>query len=785
MYYQEIVADPKNVDRVYSMDTWMMVTDDGGKNFRKVGERYKHVDNHALWIDPENTDYLLAGCDGGVYESFDRGATWRFKANLPITQFYRVTPDNDEPFYNVYGGTQDNFTLGGPSRTPSASGILNRDWYVTLGGDGFKTRIDPQNADIVYSQSQYGGLARFDRRSGELIDIQPQVGSDEEPLRWNWNSPLIVSPHSAARLYYAAQRVFRSDDRGNAWKPISDDLTRRIDRNQLEVMGRVQRADAVAKSASTSQYGNIVSLSESPLVEGLIYAGTDDGLIQVQLPEAEGWRKIERFAGVPEMTYVSDVEASLHDADTVYAAFDNHKNGDFKPYLLKSTDRGRGWTSIAGDLPERGSVHTVVEDHVKPDLLFAGTEFGVFFTVDGGEKWVQLEEGIPIISVRDLEIQRRENDLVVGTFGRGIYILDDYTPLRQVDEDLLELEAVLFPVKRTWMFMPSLPLGLRGKSFQGDAYYSAPNPPSGAVFTYYLKEELKTLEKQRHERETEAEEKEEPTPYPTWDELRAEEREEEPAILLTVTDPEGYVVRRLSGPTAAGFHRVAWDMRYPPSEPTRLEAAADDNPFVDPPMGPMVVPGTYTVSLTRRVRDEQTPLGQSQQFETVPLGLATLPARDHEVLLAFQQKIARLQRAVLGAEQAGSEAQQRIDHLKQSARDTPGAGADVATRLLELENRLKDLQVELSGDRTRSSRNEPAPRSIVQRVQRIVGGQWTSTSPPTKTNHDAYRIAGEAFGEVLTELRSLIERDLLAIEDELESAGAPWTPGRLPSWRIE
>ncbi len=784
-YYNEIVADPVNVDRVYSMDTWMMVTEDGGKSFRKVGERAKHVDNHALWIDPDDVDYLLAGCDGGIYESFDRGGNWHFKTNLPVTQFYRVTPDNDTPFYNVYGGTQDNFTLGGPSRTTSTSGITNREWYVTVGGDGFKTRIDPGNPDIIYSQYQYGGLIRFDRASGELIDIQPQTGVDDEALRWNWNSPLIISSHSSQRLYYAAQRVFRSDDRGAAWTPVGGDLTRRIDRNQLEVMGRIQKADAVAKSASTSPYGNIVSLSESPLVEGRIYAGTDDGLVQLLDPDAGDWTRIESFTTVPEMTYVSDLEASLHDADTVYAAFDNHKNGDFKPYLLKSTDRGRSWKSIVGDLPERGSVHSVVEDHVVADLLFVGTEFGVFFSTDGGARWVQLSGGIPIVAARDIEIQRRENDLVVGTFGRGIYILDDYTPLRQVNDALLERDVVLFPVKPAWVYMPSFPLGLRGKSLQGDSFFTAPNPPSGAVFTYYLKDEIKTRKKQRQEREKESEEAGTASPYPTWDELRAEQREQAPAIVLSIADENGNVIRRLTGPTTAGLHRVAWDLRYPPSEPTRLKEPTDENPFRDPRIGPMVAPGTYTVSLARQVDGESVSVAETQRVEARPLGLATLSVSDRGALLAFQRKTARLQRAVLGAVQAGEEAQTRIDHLDRAALDTPDAADDIMARITRLENRLKDLQIELSGDRVRRSRNHPTPPSIVERVQRIVGGQWSSTSPPTRTNLDAFAIAGEAFSTVLPQLQDLIEDELAAIEAELDAAGAPWTPGRVPRWTRE
>ncbi|MCH7780452.1 MAG: glycosyl hydrolase, partial [Acidobacteria bacterium] len=782
-YYQEIVADPLDADRVYSLDTWMQVSEDAGKSFDPVGEKHKHVDNHSLWIDPETTDHLIAGCDGGIYETYDRGATWRFSANLPITQFYRIQPDNDFPFYNVYGGTQDNFTLGGPSRTVSSNGITNREWFIVLGGDGFEPQIDPENPDIIYAQYQNGGLARFDRASGESIDIQPQVDYDQDPLRWNWDSALIISPHSNTRLYYAAQRVFRSDDRGNTWTPISGDLTRALDRNQLETMGRIQKIDAVAKSASTSQYGNIVVLSESTLTEGLLYAGADDGLIQVL--EGDAWRKIESFPGIPELSYVSDIEASRHAADRVYAAFDDHKSGDFRPFLLRSDDRGATWRSSAGDLPERGTVYTVVEDHVDPNLLFAGTEFGVYVTVDGGKKWIRLKGGLPVIAVRDLDIQRRENDLVVGTFGRGIYILDDYSVLRHIDEASLEAGSALYPVKRAWMFMESTPLGLPGKSFQGDAFYTAPNPPVGATVTYYLKETLETRKEKRQKTEKEHEEADDPYDYPTWEDMEAEQREESPLVVLTVTDADGNVVRRLSGSKDAGIHRVTWDLRYPSSRPTRLEPPSFDNPFEDPPRGPMVVPGTYRVSLAQRVDGEWSELAGPVEFEVVALVTATLGAEDRQALLAFQLKVARLQRAVLGAGRAIRETDTRLEHLRKAYEDTPGAALELAGEIRALEDRLADIDKQFNGDRVRGRRNEPTHRSISRRVGRIVSAQWSSSSAPTQTNIDAYHIAGKAFGKALADLQRLIEQDLTALEEKMEQAGAPWTPGRVPRWEME
>jgi photosystem II stability/assembly factor-like uncharacterized protein len=782
-YYQELIADPKRPERVYSMDTWMMVSQDGGASFSRVGERYKHVDNHALVIDPEDTDHLLAGCDGGVYESFDRGTTWEFKANLPVTQFYRVDVDNSFPFYYVYGGTQDNFSLGGPSRTTTAHGIVNSDWFVTNGGDGFQTVVDPEDPNILYSESQYGGLVRFDRKSGEAIPIQPQPPAGEEEPKWNWDSPLIISPHSHTRLYFAANQVFRSDDRGDTWTAVSPDLTDKIDRNALPVMGKVWSVDAIAKNASTSMYGNIVSLSESPLVEGLLYVGTDDGLIQMTENGGGSWTRTELPAQVPEHTYVSRVSASRNDADTLYAAFDNHKEGDFKPYLFKSTDRGTSFTSIAGDLPENGSVYAVAEDDVSPSLLFAATEFGVYFTLDGGTHWIQLKGGLPTIAVRDLAVQTRENDLVLGTFGRGFYVLDDYTPLRAVSAEALQQEAILFPVKRAWMYMEAMPLGLPGKSFQGDSFYTAENPPFGAVFTYYLQDSLETLKEERQSEEKRIEGEGGTLRYPSWDELRAEDREQPPAVLLTVRDNTGAVVRRIEGPTTKGFHRIAWDLRFPDSRPTRLSEPPRDNPFESPPQGPMVVPGTYEVSLAKRVRGVTTELSGPQHFVTEALGTASLPAEDKEALLDFQQQTAALQRAALGAARAVDDTRERLDYMEKAILQTPEADPALLGEVRTLRDRLDAIDVALSGDRTKARRYEPVPPSILARVENIVSGQWSSTSAPTETNRASYRVAADAFEPVLTDLRDLIENGLRELGQELNLAGAPWTPGRLPYWR--
>jgi len=485
-YYQEIFCDPQNADKIYAVDTRTKYTVDGGKTWHILGNRHRHVDDHALWINPANTKHILIGGDGGIYESFDAGKFWDYKENLPVTQFYRVSVDNASPFYNVYGGTQDNNTIGGPSRTTNPGGIFNSDWYITHGGDGFEAAIDPVDPNIVYSQSQYGHLYRMNIVSGEKVGIMPMEEAGENAYRWNWNSPLIISPHDHERLYFACNFLFRSDDRGQSWIKVSNDLSRQLNRDHLTVMGKIQKPNAVAKSASTSQYGNIVSLTESSLKQGLIYAGTDDGLIQITDNGGQTWTSHEQIGGLPEKIYVSCLTSSRHEESVVYATFDNRKSADFAPYIFRSSDYGKSWKKISNGLPDNLPVHSLVEDHIKAGLLFIGTEFGVYFSVDNGEEWNRLSAGLPIICVKDIAIQERENDLVLGTFGRSFYVLDDYSPLRELSKELLEEEAHIFNIKDSKMYFGFNPLGGNGKGNQGENHFSAANPPVAAVFTYLL-----------------------------------------------------------------------------------------------------------------------------------------------------------------------------------------------------------------------------------------------------------------------------------------------------------
>ena len=777
-YYSEIIADPNIRDRVYSMDTYTRWTNDGGKTWKRMSTENRHVDDHALWINPNNSKHFLIGGDGGIYESYDQGNTFDFVENLPVTQFYRVNVDNEFPFYNVYGGTQDNASMGGPSRTISNKGIVNSDWFVTNGGDGFWTAADPNNPDIVYAESQYGNMVRYDRQSGEAIDIRPEPGADELTYKWNWNSPLILSPHSGTRLYCAAERVFRSDDRGDTWTTISDDLTTKADRDKIPMMDKYWSYDAVEKNVSTSQWGMIVSLCESPLKENLLYAGTDDGVVQ-KTEDAKAWTKLSGFDDVPQYTYVSDVVASRHDENVVYVTFNNLKRDDFKPYVFKSTDKGKSWESISGNLPENGSVHTIVEDNINKNLLFVGTEFGIFFSIDGGKKWIQLKSGLPTIQVPDIVLQERENDLVIATFGRGFYIIDNYSPLREVTKELLNNDAYLFPVKDAWMFFES-----GGGYGQGSNFFKAPNPDFGAVFTYYLKDVPKTLKDARHEKEKELFKEGKYIPQPSVDELRKEENEIAPYLIFTIRDEAGQVVRKITSSASKGINRVDWDLRYETSFPVTIK---DDkfNPVAKPRTDKLAMPGKYTVEMSIVVRGEETKLGESREFTAKPLQNTTLPADNRSDLVAFQRKTAKLVQAIVSTERFVNNFKTRVEYIKQALLATPADSFELMKKADALTNELNDILFAFNGVPAKASAEEIPPQKVPlnNRVGMLVFAQWRSTSNVTTTMKQQYDALSAEFPPVLGKAKSLYNTELKYLETQLEQLGAPWTSGRIPEWK--
>jgi hypothetical protein len=712
---------------------------------------------------------------------------WRHFTNLSVTQFYNVEVDNATPIYNVYGGTQDNSTLGGPSRSRSPDGATNNDWFVVTGGDGFVVRIDPNDPNIVYGESQYGGIVRLDRRTSERVSIKPVEGKDEEALRFNWESPFVISPHNPSRLYFGASRLFRSDDRGNTWRAISPDLTRQTNRNLLPVMGRVWPPEAVAQHQSTATWGNISTVSESRRREGLLIAGTDDGVIQVSLDGGANWRKSENPPGLPDYgthgVYVDVVSASKHDDNVAYSLFDNSKNGDFKPYVYKSTNRGGSWTAISGDLPANGPALAFAEDHVNPNLLFVGTEFGLFFTVDGGKKWIRLRNNLPTIPVRDLAIQERENDLVLATFGRGFYVLDDYSPLRALTADVFQKDGHIFAAKPAMIQVPETG---RGRGSQGEQHWMAENPPDGAVVTYWIRESPRTLRQRRQDAARAAEQKKGAPVYPTQAELTAEEDEEAPQTYLTITDSSNRVVRRLTVPGGRGMHRFVWNLR---GVAATLPAAAGGGRGggggggggggAGGAGGSFVAPGTYRMALSRRDGGTTTALGEPQTLTVTADPAVTLTPAQRTSAAEYQERVARLQRSFTGALEQANDMKTRTTAIRRAITEST---ADI--KLLDLavafDRRVTAVQRQLRGDETLRGLESGSPSSIQSRVNSAVAGGRGLSGVPTGTQQTNYTIALEQLNAEIAKLRAL-ETELRKFEQQLEAAGVPYTPGRWPT----
>jgi len=779
-YYQEIEASPVNPDLVYQMDVFLRVTRDGGAGFSILETAYdKHSDNHALVIDPANGKHLLVGTDAGLYESFDEGTTWRHFPNLPVSQFYKVAVSNREPFYDVMVGAQDLGTLHGPSRTMNRDGIRNQDWYVPLGADGYGVAFDPRDPDILYLMWQEGMLYRKDRRSDEGLSIRPMPAAGDPPERWNWDSPILVSPHNPDRIYYGSQRVWRSDDRGGSWTPISGDLTQGLNRYEQQFMGRVWSVDALHDNGAMSKYSTLTSISESPVTAGVLVVGTDDGLVQVSSSAGESWSRAAPLPGLPPRSFVNDVEASVHDGRTIYAAADAHKTGNFAPYLFESTDLGRTWRSIAGDLPKGTIVWAIQQDHVKPDLLFAGTEFGLYFTPNRGTNWFKLSGGVPTISFRDLKLHRRDNDLVGATFGRGVYILDDYTPLREVAAGTLAAEGALFPVRNAWWYVPSQPGQAPSRPELGSDDFTAENAPLGAIITYHLREALTTAREAREAREKPLREQGVDAPFPGFDRLRDEPLESGPKLLLLVSDASGRKVRVLEGPAKPGLHRVSWNLRGPNPNPVNLSPPGCQTPWDDPPRGPLTAPGRYSVELVVVSAAGFRRLGIPQSFEVKPV--PTAPAgTDFIAVAAFQQQAAELQRRVGGAGAELGRVKEQLRHMRAALLQAPRADPALYARIDSVTRSLAGFELLLSGHPARQRLSESEAPSINERVGQVIGGHWETRQMPTSTMRRDLGLATAALEALTRDLTALLEGGLARLEADLAAAGAPWTPGRRP-----
>lgn len=738
-YYVELVASRSDANTLYSMDTYVQWSEDGGATFKRLGEKNKHVDNHAFWQNPSNPKHLILGCDGGIYETWDHGQAWHYKENLPITQFYRVSVDNAEPFYGIYGGTQDNFSLGGPSRTLNDRGIVNSDWYVTQTGDGFESQIDPTDPNIVYAQAQYGGLQRFDKKSGEGVPIKPIEPVGGKAWRWNWDAPLLISPHDSKTLYFAANVVFKSVNRGNSWTAISGDLSRQLDRHLIPVMGKIQGLDAIAYKQSTSMYGTITALHESPKVKGLLAVGTDDGLIHISSDAGANWTKLDKLPGIPDLTFVNDVKWSQHAADVLYAVFNNHKNGDFKPYLMVSKNRGKTWEALSAGLPQRGSTYVIAEDHKDASLLFVGTEFGVFTSTDGGLTWTKLKKGLPTVAVRDIAIQQREDDLVLATFGRGFYVLDDYSPLREIKNDIKKNEAIVLPIKPVVLYHEASPLGYGGAGFLGAGYYMADNPKVGATFTYWVKNAPKTLKEQREE----LEKKNSVAVYPNKEAIRAEADEVKPHLSLVIRSSEGKVVRVLQAKYVNGLKRSTWDGKLARS------GSPDKGSYLAPS-------GSYSLQLLGVQGTKIDTLTKPVSFQVSHLSNLSLPAEKSTDLVLLQSQLDALQQRMDAVSRQMGEVKTRLDRIEKQVDFGVNSPANLRGEVAKVRAEWRSLGLVLDGDELIASKEFETMPGLRDRLSSAAWGAYSMRSDPTQSMKDQRRVVAEQLTELEKQLLNLL-----------------------------
>ena len=762
-YYQELVASPHVLDKIYLMDVRVQVSDDGGKTFYRMSERNKHSDNHSMTFKKNDPNYLLVGTDGGIYESFDDTKSWKFVNNLPLTQFYKLAVDDSYPFYNIYGGTQDNNTQGGPSRTFKSQGITNSDWFVLLGGDGHQPATEHGNPDIVYAQSQQGNLHRIDRTTGEQVYIKPHSDLDEEYERFNWDSPILVSTHDPKRLYFGSQRVWRSDDRGDSWTPISKDLTLNQERLSLPIMGRNQSWDSAWDVYAMSTYNTITSLSESPIDENHIYVGTDDGLIHYTKNNGEEWASmsVDKLPNLPKTSFVNDIKADLHDLNTVYLALDNHKFGDYSPYLYKSQNGGKTWKPIINGLPKETLVWRIVQDHIDPNLLFLATEYGLYFSNNQGEKWIKFSNGLPTISIRDLAIQKRENDLILATFGRSFYVLDDYSPLRNIDSEKSK-EFILFDTREALQYNPVR----SGSSSQGTSFFTSKNPPYGATFTYNLPNSYETLKSKRKKKEAKLNKDNLDIPFPGWVNLDKEVNEKSSKIILEILDQNGLIVDRVNGTTKKGINRVSWPMTRP------ILSSIKSNSGFNYPRTIPVSPGTYTLRLMELNKGKYNLVSDEKKFKVKRIRKNIL---DNPISDDFEQLISdfvEFDKDYVYSLEKYANAKKKMQKFEQAYRYVDEISSKLISDINLLENEMNLIDTALNGNKSKKDVMEKDNPTISNRISIAMRGFSGNSYGPTKTQINSFEIAKKQWNRIKPRILNFIE----SVENKiqfLESKGSP------------
>ena len=814
-YYQELYASPHKFDKLYLMNVRVLVSENGGKDFYTMKEKKKHSDNHAMVFKANDPNYILVGTDGGIYETFDDTKNWKFAANLPITQFYKLAVDDAEPFYNIYGGTQDNNTQGGPSRTFRSNGITNSDWYVVLGGDGHQPATEPSNPNIIYAQSQEGYIHRIDKTNGEAVSIRPQEGVNDPYERFNWDAPILISQHDSKRVYFASQRIWRSENRGDSWKTISGDLTKNEERFSLPIMGKKQSFDNAWDVYAMSTYNTITSLAESKINENVLYAGTDDGIIQYTRDGGENWTKktVDMLPGVPTSAFVNDIKADLFDEKTAYIALDNHKFGDYQPYLFKTTNGGDKWVSITNGIPKGTLVWRIVQDHVNPNLLFLGTEYGVYVSLNKGEKWHKFSNGLPTIPVRDLTIQKRENDLVLATFGRSFYVMDDFSPLREITESTIQKDAILFSPRKGLQYQQMY----GGTSSSGSANFIAKNPEYGTTISYYLKNGHTSIKSARKKSEvagkvdswimeelnnagytlkslpeSDIEEVVRKTnldketikkvletmnkmkegmdiEFPGWDALDKEKNEIKPEIILKITDENGNMISQISAPYSKGLNRVNWNLTKRLT--TTVRASSKKNKY-DGSLRVNADPGKYQVSLYQRHGKEMSLLDGPRLFEVKQIRKNTLENPMKETHGEYYQELALFTSKVRITENQFEKANKTLITMKNNLKYIKQNSVEITKEIYNLINTMESLQKQIEGSNARSEVGEKDFQTLNGRLYNARGGWRPNSYGPTELHMESFKMAKEIYNQTYPNVENYISK-VKSIKNKFIENGGP------------
>jgi photosystem II stability/assembly factor-like uncharacterized protein len=737
MYFSLIRIDPNNPERIYLGGVNLSVSEDGGKTWNRNAARGVHSDHHALWIDPKSPNHLIMGSDGGVSVSFDRSKNWRMYDNLPIGQFYEIGVDMRDPYY-VCGGLQDNGSWCGPSRTNTTRGIRNGDWYNIYSGDGFYVRIDPNDHTVVFAESQNGNVGMLNLNAMERRFLRPEppgeteTREEESPFasgyRWNWNTPIVLSAHDPSTIYVGGNVVLKSTDRGVTWQEVSPDLTKQIDRSELEIMGVKPTGRTLSRHDGVSSYGNITTISESPLNADVLYAGTDDGNVQATRDGGATWTDLTpRVRGVPERTYVSRLVASAHAEGTVYAAFDGHYSDDYKPYVYVSTDYGQSWRKITDGLPE-WSVNVIAEHPGNANLLFLGNEIGVYVSIDGGRQWARFKNNLPTVPVDDIKVHPRENDLIVGTHGRSIWIVDDISPLEELTAEVLAAPVQLFSGRPATVANRFSPQGWQPGSF------AAPNPPAGALIRYYLSEDL------GQRAVTGA----------------GDNGDGDAKVKLAVLDAAGEVIRELEGPGTAGIQQVVWDLRLaPPYEPEEEEQSGFSR-FFGRPRGPRVLPGRYTVRL-EAAGQSLTGAIEVRGDPRIQISRADLEQRQRALMTLY-----RLSKPVYEAGRAVQRLRQLISSARSLMRETDDVPEELSEEARSLSSDLRDVNRGLARAR---------------RANRLFFSLESWTGRPTVEQERQIEKAWDRATEAIEQLNQIIGERMPAFNRQLDEHGIRPDPG--------